>query len=70
MNILHTLAQLAPDNAGRRSGTDRRVFSYALHIPERRRGAERRSGSDRRRQKDSLQMTAPRGIERRLAFAH
>jgi len=26
----------------RRSGVDRREFSYTVHIPERRRGAERR----------------------------
>jgi hypothetical protein len=37
-----------PDNGGRRSGIDRRRFSYSAHIPERRRGIERRSGRDRR----------------------
>jgi hypothetical protein len=42
------------DYGGRRSGIDRRYFSYSDHIPERRRGRdrrdreERRSGSDRR----------------------
>ena len=42
------------DNGGRRSGIDRRYFSYSDHIPERRKGedrrevADRRSGSDRR----------------------
>jgi len=36
------------DNGGRRSGADRRVFSYAIHIPEKRSGYDRRSGSDRR----------------------
>jgi len=36
------------DNGGRRSGMDRRLFSYAGHIPERRSGDERRSGLDRR----------------------
>ena len=36
------------DNGGRRSGADRRQFSYAFHIPERRVVADRRSGSDRR----------------------
>lgn len=36
------------DNGGRRSGIDRRRFSYRDHIPERRSGLERRSGSDRR----------------------
>jgi len=37
-----------PDNGGRRSGGDRRAFSYAIHIPERRSGTDRRSGVDRR----------------------
>ena len=37
-----------PDNGGRRSGIDRRQFSYTAHIPERRSGRERRSGFDRR----------------------
>ena len=36
------------DNGGRRSGADRRQFSYAFHIPERRISSDRRSGIDRR----------------------
>ncbi len=36
------------DNDGRRSGVERRQFSYNLHIPERRSGQDRRSGLDRR----------------------
>ncbi len=36
------------DNDGRRSGADRRVFSYAVYIPERRSGHSRRNGLDRR----------------------
>ncbi|MBW2605710.1 MAG: hypothetical protein JRE28_15620 [Deltaproteobacteria bacterium] len=36
------------DNGGRRSGADRRRFSYAVHIPERRSGINRRKGLDRR----------------------
>jgi hypothetical protein len=36
------------DSGGRRSGTDRRQFSYDIHIPERRHGEDRRSGLDRR----------------------
>ena len=36
------------DNGGRRSGFDRREFSYTAYIPERRSGKERRSGQDRR----------------------
>jgi hypothetical protein len=39
---------LWPDNRGRRSGIDRRKFSYALVIPERRSGRDRRTGFDRR----------------------
>jgi hypothetical protein len=37
------------DNGGRRSGGDRRNYSYTLHIPERRSGQERRCGRDRRK---------------------
>jgi hypothetical protein len=36
------------DNGGRRSGIDRRYFSYYGHIPERRGQEERRSHEDRR----------------------
>ena len=36
------------DDRGRRSGFERRQFSYVEHIPDRREGAERRSGLDRR----------------------
>ncbi len=36
------------DNAGRRSGGDRRAFSYGVYIPERRSGQDRRDGLDRR----------------------
>jgi len=36
------------NNGGRRSGIDRRQYSYDFHIPERRSGKERRSGLDRR----------------------
>ena len=38
------------DNSGRRSGADRRQFSYAFHIPERRESPDRRDGKDRRTQ--------------------
>lgn len=38
------------DNGGRRSGIDRRQFSYSDHVPERRSGKERRSGRDRRKE--------------------
>jgi hypothetical protein len=36
------------DNEGRRSGFDRRVFSYTGYIPERRSDRDRRSGLERR----------------------
>lgn len=36
------------DNGGRRSGIERRRFSYAEHIPERRSGEDRRVSDDRR----------------------
>jgi len=36
------------NNADRRSGIERRVFSYTLHIPERRLGKERRRSLGRR----------------------
>jgi hypothetical protein len=40
------------DNGGRRSGIDRRRFSYTSHIPERRRASEQREASDRRNGED------------------
>ena len=36
------------DKAERRKNDDRRQFSYTIHIPERRNGADRRKGIDRR----------------------
>ena len=52
------------DIGGRRSGTDRRQFSYDIHIPERRCGQDRRSGQDRRngfdRRKGKGLLGAPR----------
>jgi hypothetical protein len=40
------------NNAERRLGIERRVFSYTLHIPERRSGKERRSSLGRRSGKE------------------
>ena len=37
------------ENGDRRKGVDRRLFSYNLHLPERRCGKDRRSGKDRRK---------------------
>jgi hypothetical protein len=67
------------DNGGRRSGMDRRRFSYSAHIPERRQGLDRRSGRDRRRlmsiteRRTRNRVSGPwgktgRGIERRIAL--
>lgn len=36
------------DNGGRRSGGERRSFSYTYYIPERRKGQDRRQGKERR----------------------
>jgi hypothetical protein len=46
-DILNQLISM--DNGGRRSGGDRRNYSYTLHIPERRNGKDRRTGEDRRK---------------------
>ena len=43
-----TKGSLLVDNGGRRSGIERREFSYDSHIPERRSGKDRRCGLDRR----------------------
>jgi hypothetical protein len=53
-----------PDNGGRRSGVDRRQFSYSTHIPERRAESDRRSGLDRRKGLDRRA-----GLDRRKAFS-
>lgn len=42
------MGYILPDNGGRRSGIERRQFSYDAHIPERRSVKNRRSGLDRR----------------------
>lgn len=47
IDILEQLVIL--DNGGRRSGGDRRNYSYTLHIPERRNGHDRRNGGYRRK---------------------
>ena len=52
-DILEQQASL--DNEGRRSGSDRRNFSYTLHIPERRKGGDRRRGDNRRKFRRTLQ---------------
>ena len=52
------------DNGGRRSGIERRRFSYAEHIPERRSEEDRRISDDRRSGVDRRS-----GEERRIAWA-
>lgn len=47
-NIFELMTVYFRDNGGRRLGIDRRQFSYAEHIPERRSGKDRRNGLDRR----------------------
>ena len=37
------------DNGGRRTGTERRNYSYSLYIPDRRNEKDRRGGKDRRK---------------------
>jgi hypothetical protein len=37
------------DKGGRRTGGDRRNYSYSIHLPERRAPNDRRCGKDRRR---------------------
>ena len=59
------MAIFIKDNAGRRSGIERRVFLYTIHIPERRSGKERREGLDRRNEKG---FKLPIDFERRAVF--
>jgi hypothetical protein len=42
---------VSPDNENRRLEVDRRQFSYAFHIPERRSGKDRRCGLERKQEK-------------------
>ena len=39
---------ILPNNVGRRSGIERREFSYNQHIPEQKYGEDRRNGKDRK----------------------
>ncbi len=45
------LMRIKMDNGGRRSGIDRRSYSYAVYLPERRSGKDRRISEKDRRQK-------------------
>ena len=58
------------DNGGRRSGIERRRFSYDDHIPERRSADDRRASSDRRNGEDRRTCPERRsGEERRIGWA-
>ena len=61
MNITAMVKALI-DTGGRRSGIDRRQFSYSYHIPEKRSSKDRRNGIDRRSGLDQRS-----GIARRIA---
>ena len=58
------------DNGGRRSGIDRRRYSYSGHIPERRDGFDRREQVDRRKVVDIIEFQKERETrERRKAWS-
>jgi len=58
------------DNGGRRSGVERRRFSYTGHIPERRAKEDRRASPDRRCGDDRRSGSDRRcGEERRIGWA-
>ncbi len=54
------------DKGGRRSGIERRVFSYAVHLPERRSGKDRRCGNDRRNGVDRRITKRSKGDRRKV----
>ncbi len=56
------------DNGGRRSGIERRRFSYAIHVPELRSGKDRRNGIDRRNEVEHIGINRSTG-ERRRRFS-
>jgi hypothetical protein len=49
LETVSTKGSMSDEKGGRRCGQDRRVFSYAVCLPERRTGQDRRSGQDRRK---------------------
>jgi len=55
------------DNGGRRSGIERRKFSYAIHVPELRSDKDRRIGIDRRYEVEHISINRSTG-ERRSRF--
>lgn len=62
------LAYNLNDNGGRRTGFERRRFSYAAHIPERRCGVDRRTGTYLGKKRDRRSDAARRWLaDRRSA---
>ncbi len=55
------------DNGGRRSGIERRIFLYSIHIPELRSGKDRRISIDRRNEVEHISINRSTG-ERRSRF--
>ena len=56
------------DNGGRRSGIERRSFSYAIHVPELRSGDDLKIGIDRRNEVEHININRSTG-ERRRRFS-
>jgi len=69
MTIIQSMATMVLDNDGRRSGADRRVFAYALYVPERRLAKERRTRVDRR-QGLRFGMRSSVAFRRKLALSY
>ncbi len=55
------------DNGGRRSGIERRRFSFAIHVPELRPGKDRWIDIDRRNEVEHISINQSTG-ERRSRF--
>jgi hypothetical protein len=71
MSFIGEMAEIM-DNGGRRTGVDRRRYSYSGHIPERRIGADRRTRQDRRQDDNAVVSSIPdqNGFERRKVWIH
>jgi hypothetical protein len=53
---LVSMLKILRNNGDKRSGIDRRKFSFHFHIPERRSGTERRNGFDRRQKTKNIRL--------------
>lgn len=56
------------NDSDRRSGSDRREFSYDAHIPEHRSGRDKREESDRRAPTDRRVEAERRVLNRQLSY--